>query len=455
MSATLLLSSVLLQAGSVAAPMQSPATPSLVRRSPVAVKDGGTYHVATGAWTRSAFRRSVPDGQEVVYSNTSNVGGLYTVGIGSLQYPGQIAYDEGALPALGNGTVGFGTEPDQVSYEITGFEIRYCDFKTAPMSSSWTYTFYESFDPAVDPASGAAPNAVVDLVNLPANGCWTVTVDLTGGSEFKLVGDGGAAAPGWQDDPARDSFAYGIEYRGALGGEPAGVFFAGDPEFTGGIGGYGAGTYFLDPTQAATSCGTTGLGALDGWTLTDGATTVRTPPIYSNGVGCGQGARPFGSTYLRMFATEGPGSDIGRSFCIAAPNSTGAVGRMQATGRSIASQGRLTLSCTDLPPNVFGFFLVSRSPDQVSTPGGSSGNLCLGKPLGRLDEPWQVKNSGPNGTVSLSTELGEWSIDAQPIGGGVVPAIAGETWYYQFWHRDVAGSGPTSNFTEGLRVDFN
>ena len=66
-----------------------------------------------------------------------------------------------------------------------------------------------------------------------------------------------------------------------------------------------------------------------------------------------------------------------------------------------------------------------------------------------------MKNSGPNGTVSLSTELGEWSIDAQPIGGGVVPAIAGETWYYQFWHRDVAGSGPTSNFTEGLRVDFN
>ena len=455
MSATLLLSSVLLQAGSAVAPAQSPAAPSLVRRAHVATKDGGTYHAATRTWTRAALRRSVPDGQEIVYSNTSNFGGLYTVGIGSLQYPGQVVYDEGVLPSIGNGTVGFGTAPDQGTYLITGFEIRYCDFKTAPMSSNWTYTFYESFDPAVDPASVASPNATVDLVNLPANGCWTVTVDLTGGSEFQLTGDGGAAAPGWQDDPALDSFAYGIEYRGALGGAPAGVFFAGDPEYTGGIRGYGAGTYFLDPTQATTSCGTTGLGALDGWTVTDGVTTVRTPSVYSNGVGCGQGTHPFGSTYLRMFAAEGPGSDVGESYCLAAPNSTGVPGQIQATGRSIASQGRLTLSCTDLPPNVFGFFLVSRAPDQNSNPGGSAGNLCIANPLGRLDEPWQVKNSGPNGTVSLSTELGEWSIGAQPIGGGLVPALAGETWYYQFWHRDVVGAGATSNFSEGLRVEFN
>ena len=96
---------------------------------------------------------------------------------------------------------------------------------------------------------------------------------------------------------------------------------------------------------------------------------------------------------------------------------------------------------------------MSRAPDQNSNPGGSAGNLCIANPLGRLDEPWQVKNSGPNGTVSLSTELGEWSIGAQPIGGGLVPALAGETWYYQFWHRDVS-VWATSNFSEGLRVDF-
>ena len=66
-----------------------------------------------------------------------------------------------------------------------------------------------------------------------------------------------------------------------------------------------------------------------------------------------------------------------------------------------------------------------------------------------------MKNSGPNGTVSLSTELGEWSIGAQPIGGGSRPALAGETWYYQFWHRDVVGAGAMSNFSEGLRVEFN
>ena len=57
--------------------------------------------------------------------------------------------------------------------------------------------------------------------------------------------------------------------------------------------------------------------------------------------------------------------------------------------------------------------------------------------------------------VALSTDLDEWDLGAQPLGGSFSAALAGETWYYQFWHRDVVGGAPTSNFSEGLQVDFN
>ncbi|MEL6715950.1 MAG: hypothetical protein AAFP86_19375, partial [Planctomycetota bacterium] len=62
-----------------------------------------------------------------------------------------------------------------------------------------------------------------------------------------------------------------------------------------------------------------------------------------------------------------------------------------------------------------------------------------------------------NGSIASSGPLGvlEFSMDptAIPQGIGTVAAIAGQTWGFQAWHRDV-NPGQTSNFTSGVQIRF-
>ena len=37
---------------------------------------------------------------------------------------------------------------------------------------------------------------------------------------------------------------------------------------------------------------------------------------------------------------------------------------------------------------------------------------------------------------------------------GFVPAVVGQTRYFQSWHRDAVGGSAVSNFTNGLRIQF-
>jgi hypothetical protein len=37
---------------------------------------------------------------------------------------------------------------------------------------------------------------------------------------------------------------------------------------------------------------------------------------------------------------------------------------------------------------------------------------------------------------------------------GFVSVAAGDTWNFQCWYRDAVGGVATSNFTDGLSVDF-
>ena len=364
MSATLLLSSVSPPAG-VRRRSGAVAGCSLPRPTRTRRDEGRgrtTPPPAPGRARRCAG--AFPTTREIVYSNTSNFGGLYTVGIGSLQYPGQVVYDEGVLPSIGNGTVGFGTAPDQGTYLITGFEIRYCDFKTAPMSSNWTYTFYESFDPAVDPASVASPNATVDLVNLPANGCWTVTVDLTGGSEFQLTGDGGAAAPRVAGRSGARQFRLRHRVPRRARRSARGGLLRRRPRVHGRHPRIRGRDLLPRPHPGDDQLRDDRLGCprrLDG----DGRRDDRPDAV---GLLERRRLRP-GNAPVRLDLpahVRCRGTGLGRpgSYCPQRSNSTGVPGQIQATN---ASQGRLTLSCTDLPPNVFGFFLVSRAPDRTAT----------------------------------------------------------------------------------------
>lgn len=141
---------------------------------------------------------------------------------------------------------------------------------------------------------------------------------------------------------------------------------------------------------------------------------------------------------------------LGVNYCgPAVVNSSGQSAMMVATGSASVASNDVVLSCVQMPPLAFGFFIVSPMQGFVPNPGGSSGNLCLSGTVGRYVGPGQIQNSGLMGEISLTLDL-----TSTPQPNGLVAVQPGETWNWQTWFRDSAGGMPTSNFSDGLQIDF-
>lgn len=140
------------------------------------------------------------------------------------------------------------------------------------------------------------------------------------------------------------------------------------------------------------------------------------------------------------------------------PNSTGQPGMLLVGGSLVAAADDLTLEASRLPPGSFAFFITSRTVvPPIVNPGGSQGNLCLGGAIGRF-----VAQVGPVdalGVYRISTDPAagthRFSLTALPQPTGSVPALAGETWHFQCWHRDAVGGVASSNFTDGVSLTFS
>ncbi len=168
-----------------------------------------------------------------------------------------------------------------------------------------------------------------------------------------------------------------------------------------------------------------------------------------------EGSHPLANNVLRPHLNafqlrDITGSSLGTNYCAANANSTGTAAVMGASGSAVAASNDLTLDATDLPPNSFCFFLTSLSQGFVQNPGGSQGNLCLGGAIGRFVGPGQIVNSGATGVATLAIDL-----TLHPTPTGPVTIAAGETWSFTTWFRDSSGGAPTSNFSDGLEVQFN
>ncbi len=147
---------------------------------------------------------------------------------------------------------------------------------------------------------------------------------------------------------------------------------------------------------------------------------------------------------------KGTAGGINTNYCgPAVPNSTGASGTIAGFGSTSIAANDVTLVANALPTNAFGFFLTSRTQGLIQNPGGSQGNLCLAGSIGRYVGPGQIKNSGTTGSFSLALNLVN-----TPTPSGFVSVAAGETWYFQAWHRDSVGGLATSNFTDGMSIGF-
>lgn len=138
-------------------------------------------------------------------------------------------------------------------------------------------------------------------------------------------------------------------------------------------------------------------------------------------------------------------SDCGIStYCAAASNSTGVPAQIGWAGTSSMLSNDLVLTCSDLPFGENGLFIQSLDTDTVLV---GNGLLCLGTSTLGFFIRHGVVNSGINGSVSYAFDN-----TAPPVPLGQV--AAGETWYFQFWFRDIPAGGAGFDFSNGLAVTF-
>lgn len=137
------------------------------------------------------------------------------------------------------------------------------------------------------------------------------------------------------------------------------------------------------------------------------------------------------------------------SLCYGTTNSTSPHRRafLMAEG-DFSTTGTKRLVATGMTYNAFGYFLASLNVQSGITPPGSNGRLCLGGAIGRYSN--SIMNTGFGGTFAL--DIAPTTI-SQP--NGPVAALAGQTWYFQAWHRDMTPGGlPSSNFTNAVGLPF-
>jgi hypothetical protein len=416
------------------------------------VKDAGTYHLATGTWTR-AKAPTANFGPDAIYNNTCLLG--YYVVLSSVE----TMVDSGRLPSTSS-VAGPNSLPGTADvYTVNGFQISYCATNALV---DIDVAHYECYSPCSD-ATLLVPNSAISLVGLPggggsssALGCWILDIDIQGSTaEFDLQGDCDqlydAAATtdnfGWAQTETNPNGAPGGPL---LAGDPYGILAAG-PAGTGCP--YGDGTVFN--SQDATTQGT-GMGSDD----------VFETDIGGAYAGCWffggylSGA-PYASFNHVVYGDAGGGSggSVGTSYCVgdgsgatACPcgnNSTNGGGCANGTGEGniLSASGSNSISAADLE--------LSSANAIASQPGlyfqgnnainGGSGNVfgdglrCAGGAVVRL----QVRFSNAAGESATTADIASK--------GGV---SAGDVKRYQHWSRDPNTSpcGNSFNLSNAIEI---
>ncbi len=140
---------------------------------------------------------------------------------------------------------------------------------------------------------------------------------------------------------------------------------------------------------------------------------------------------------------------LGVALCSpAVANSTGAPSELWAFGSDTAADNNLELHVIGLPTQTLGYFLVSPDMGFAANPGGSTGNLCIvGPSIARY--AGDVQSSGNGAKVMFTPDL---TFVPQPNGNQ--STSAGQTWCFQYWHRDFAMGSVTSNFSDARCITY-
>lgn len=150
-----------------------------------------------------------------------------------------------------------------------------------------------------------------------------------------------------------------------------------------------------------------------------------------------------GNGYMHMSEVEVDGREVGATFCVSNPNSTGMLATIRGIGSNLVANNNFSLIVSGLPANQYGYFLASPNPGGSPTP-TSVGVLCLGGPFARFSAT--VLQTPDNGD-SVGTGIDLTAIPMNPT----TAVLPGQSWHFQYWFRDSVG---ISNFSNGLRVTF-
>ena len=417
---------------------------AMARRILGPVREAGIYHVGTGTWTRgsNSWANLGPD----VIFNADTGAGYFAA------FPADSeVIDEGILPGTNNSNK-TGNPGPQDSYLVDGFQFGYCS--TSMSGVDWEFKFYDSYGPCDLPSSTSCTNLAGSLppISLPGGGfCWLATFDLSlGGYEICMEADGGICAPGY-DGPGPDLDHFGWSHSWSSTGNPTtGPFISGhDPVWFP----EGEGTVYQP--AFTNNCGlgyATGLGSRDFFAI-DGSPSLSPGCYWFGGYvsnnGCGAAPNnPGGQFYMRMF-TDATSACAG-SVCTSVFCDTHA-GNLASAGLSTCdcSSGSilLTLTTGGAFEGQFTYPLIGLGTTVVNPTGTSE--LCLaGSTIGRYNLD-AMAISGGQASVDI--------LNSASAPGGMVPTIGGplcngNTWRFQWWHRD--GMNP-SRFSKGIAGTIN
>lgn len=418
--------------------LASPGVAQTVRLERVGapVRDAGVYHVASGTWTRAAGGRAHL-GAEVIYRADAPSGYFATGPLGTTYV------DEGVLPGTGNAV-----EPGpQDAYRIDGFQFVYCAQAAAGVQAE--LTFYDSYVPCDDPAAPGAcihPVGSVALAGLPGSSfCWVVTVDLAG-AELCMAADGGPCSPGYDGHATGlDHFGWSATY-GASAGTVGPFVAGGDPAWAP----EGDGTCYSPGSSSPCAAGATALGAIDGYNVAGTGGCFSFGGYVASPL-CGAApVVPFAQFGLLLF------TDCSRT-CTACADFVYCDGPFNGADISISgcscAAGSLIVELSNARLNEFGYLLISATTAVVTNPPGALGDLCVaGSTIGRYDKDAFFTGASGGGSVDVLNAVSGGGGGAIPTIGGNLCSPAGQTWNFQFWHRDTPGP---SRFSKALTVTFH
>ena len=123
------------------------------------------------------------------------------------------------------------------------------------------------------------------------------------------------------------------------------------------------------------------------------------------------------------------------NYCPLTPNNWTSGATIDAQGSTDVNQNALTLTVSNANPNGFGLFFYGQGRGQ--NPVGN-GNICIAGGFTRLPA-----------VATDFTGFGTYALDFTAL---QTPILNGQTWNFQYWLRDIGGSG--FNFSNGLEIEF-